>query len=61
MQALNDDDLSRVINCTFAYDIWQNLIITREGTSQVKKVKIDLYDSQYDSCLLYTSPSPRDS
>ena len=40
MQAINDDDLSRVINCTSACDIWQCLIITHEGTSQVKKVNL---------------------
>jgi len=49
MQALNDDALSRVIDCTSAYDIWQCLITIHEGTSQVKKAKIDLLNSQYDS------------
>jgi len=32
-QALNDDDLSRVINCKSAYGVWNGLIITHEGTS----------------------------
>ena len=41
LQVLNDDDISRVIRCTCAYDIWHNLITTHEGTIQVKKVKID--------------------
>ena len=36
-QALNDDDLSRVINCKIAYEIWNDLIITREGTSQASQ------------------------
>jgi len=49
MQALNDDDVSRVINCTLVYDIWKCLIITHEGTSQMKKVKIDFLNSLYDS------------
>jgi len=53
MQALNDDDLSQVINCTFTYDSWQNLIITHEGTSQVKKKKFDLLNSQYDSFYMF--------
>ena len=35
LQALNDDDISRVIHCKSAHEIW--------------------------TCLLYTSPSPRDS
>ena len=38
-QALNDDDIYRVINCTPAYDICQCLIIKHEGTTQVKKSK----------------------
>jgi len=32
LQALNDD-ISRVIHCSCAHDIWQVLIITHEGTS----------------------------
>jgi len=32
-QALNDDALSRVINYKFAYEVWNDLIITHEGTS----------------------------
>ena len=53
MQALSGDDLSRAIICTSAYDIWHNLIITHEGTSQVKKVKIDLLNSQYGSFYMF--------
>ena len=49
LQALNDDDISRVIHCTFVYHIQQVLITTHEGTLQVKKVKIDLLTSQYES------------
>jgi len=53
MQALNDDDLGRIINCASAYDIWNTLIITHEGTSQVKRAKIDLLTSEYeDFCML---------
>ena len=32
-QTLNDDDLSHVINCKFTYEVWNDLIITHEGTS----------------------------
>ena len=35
-QALNEDDLSRIINCKSAYEVWNVLIVTHEGTSQVK-------------------------
>jgi len=48
-QALNDDDLSRVINCKSTYEVWNNLIVTYEGTSQVKRSKIDHLHSQYEN------------
>ena len=37
--ALNEDDLTRVIHCKSAYEIWQHLLVTHEGTSQVKRAK----------------------
>jgi len=45
LQALNDDDIARIIHCKFAYEIWTHLVVTHEGTSQVKRVKIDLLHS----------------
>jgi len=48
-QALHDDDLSRVINCKSAYEVWNDLIITYEGMSQVKRSKLDLLRSQYEN------------
>ena len=48
-QGLNGDDLSRVINCKSAFEVWNYLIITYEGTSQVKRSKIDLLCSQYEN------------
>jgi len=39
----------RVINCKSAYEIWNNLVVTHEGTSQVKRAKIDLLHSQYEN------------
>jgi len=48
-QALNEDDLSRIINCKSTYEVWNVLIITLEGTSQVKRSKIDLLRSQYEN------------
>ena len=44
-QALNDDDLSHLINCKITYEVWNDLIVTHEGTSQVKRSKIDLLHS----------------
>jgi len=48
LKSLNDD-ISTVINCKFAYDIWCNLFVTHEGTSQVKRDKIDLLHSEYEN------------
>ena len=33
LQALNDDDIARVIHCKFTCEIWTNLLVTHEGTS----------------------------
>ena len=33
LQALNDNDISRVIHCKFAHEIWTHLLVTHEGTS----------------------------
>jgi len=48
LQALNDDDVSRVIHCKITHEIWSHLVVTHEGTSQVKKATIDLLRSQYE-------------
>ena len=56
-QALNDDDLSHLINCKSAYEVWNDLIITHEGTSQVKRTKIDLLCSQYENFYMLDNGS----
>ena len=33
LQALNNDDISRVTNSKSAYEIWSNLVITNKGAS----------------------------
>jgi len=33
LQALNDDDIARVIHCKSAFEIWSHLLVTHEGTS----------------------------
>ena len=45
LQALNDDDIVRVIHCKSAYEIWSHLVVTHERTSKVKRAKIDLLHS----------------
>jgi len=52
LQALNDDDLSRVIHCKSTFEIWSHLVDTYKGTSQVKRVKIDLLRSQYENFFM---------
>ena len=54
---MNDDDLSHVINCKSTYEVWNDLIITHEGTSQVKRSKIDLLCSQYENFYMLENES----
>ena len=49
LQALNDDDIARVIHCKSAHEIWSHLVVTHEGTSQVKRANVDLFHSQYEN------------
>ena len=56
-QALNEDDLSRIINCKSAFEVWNVLIVTHEGTSQVKRSKIDLLRSQYENFYMLENES----
>jgi len=56
-QALNDDDLFCVINCKSAYEVWNDLIITHEGMSQVKRFKVDLLRSQYENFYMLENGS----
>ena len=57
LQALNDDNISNVTNCTCTHDIWQVLVTTHEGITQVKKAKIDLLSSHYDSSTMFDEES----
>ena len=58
-QVLNEDDLSHVINCKFAYEVWNDLIITHKGTSQVKRSRVDLLRSQYENFYMLENESMR--
>jgi len=37
-----------MINCKSVYEVWNDLIVTHEGTSQIKRSKIYLLSSQYE-------------
>ena len=53
LHALNDDDIASVIHCKSAYEIWTHLVVTHEGTSQVKRAKIDLLHFQYKNFTMH--------
>ena len=55
--ALNEDDPTWFTHCKSAYEIWQHLLVTYEGTSQVKRAKIDLLRSQYESFKMHENES----
>jgi len=55
--ALNEDEMTRVIHCKSAYEIWQHFFVTHEGTSQVKRAKIDLLRSQYENFKMHENKS----
>jgi len=57
LQALNDDDIARVIHCKSAHEIWTLLVVTHEGTLQVKREKIDLLHSQYENFIMHDNDS----
>ena len=57
---MNDDDKVRVIHCKSAYEIWSHLVATHEGTSQVKRDKIDLLCSQYENFTMHENESTDD-
>ena len=46
--ALNGTEFNRVSSCTSAKEIWDKLVVTYEGTSQVKETKINILMHQYE-------------
>ena len=38
-QALNDDDISQVINCVCAHDIWQVFITSQKARHKLRKLR----------------------
>ncbi|GKB41347.1 hypothetical protein Tco_0886289 [Tanacetum coccineum] len=49
--ALPKKEYERIFMCKTAKDIWQSLLITHQGNSQIKDNKIDLLVQQYESIL----------
>ena len=50
--ALPKKEYERVFMCKTAKDIWQSLIVTHQGNSQVKDNKIDLLVQQYEQFVI---------
>ena len=46
--ALKGTEFNKVSSCTSAKKIWDKLVVTYEGTSQVKETKINILMHQYD-------------
>ena len=60
LQVLSDDDTARVIHCKFTHEIWSHLVVTHEGTSQVKRANIDILYSQYENFSMNENESIND-
>ena len=50
--ALPKKEYERVFMCKTTKDIWQSLIVTHQGNSQVKDNKIDLLVQQYEQFVI---------
>ena len=46
--ALNAEEFNRISSCKIAKEIWDKLVVTFEGTNQVKQTKINLLLRQYE-------------
>ncbi|XP_074278302.1 uncharacterized protein LOC141601891 [Silene latifolia] len=47
-KAIGEQDINRISGCTSTKEIWDTLNLAYEGTSQVKKHRIDLLMQQYE-------------
>ncbi|GKA06417.1 hypothetical protein Tco_0685641 [Tanacetum coccineum] len=55
--ALPKKEYKRIFMCKTAKDIWQSLLITHQGNSQVKDNKIDLLVQQYEQFTILEEES----
>nr|GEX96155.1 DUF4219 domain-containing protein/UBN2 domain-containing protein [Tanacetum cinerariifolium] len=55
--ALPKKEYERIFLCKTAKDIWESLLITHQGNSQVKDNKIDLFVQQYEQFTLFEEES----
>ncbi|GJR52418.1 zf-CCHC domain-containing protein [Tanacetum coccineum] len=54
---LTKKEYERILMCKMAKDIWQSLLITHQGNSQVKDNKIDLLIQQYEQFTILEEES----
>nr|GEU67416.1 zf-CCHC domain-containing protein/UBN2 domain-containing protein [Tanacetum cinerariifolium] len=55
--ALPNKEYKRIFMCKMAKDIWQSLLITYQGNSQVKDTKIDLLIQEYEQFTILKEES----
>ncbi|GKD09046.1 hypothetical protein Tco_1188731 [Tanacetum coccineum] len=55
--ALPKKEYERIFMCKTAKDIWQSLLVTHQGNSQVKDNKIDLFVQQYEQFIILEEES----
>ncbi|GKD06242.1 zf-CCHC domain-containing protein [Tanacetum coccineum] len=55
--ALPKKEYERIFMCKMAKDIWQSLLITHQGNSQVKDNKMDLFVQQYEQFTILEKES----
>ena len=58
--ALDKNEFNRVSICTSAYQIWQTLKITHEGTNKVKQSKISMLKNQFQNFRMKQDKSIND-
>jgi len=60
MQALNNDDLSRVIRCEFGFKIWNNWLPHLKEPLKLRDLEINLLTSQYEISKMHENESVDD-
>ncbi|XP_021771739.1 uncharacterized protein LOC110735868 [Chenopodium quinoa] len=55
--ALDANEFNRVSTCKSAKEIWDKLVVTYEGTSQVKETKISIFLRQYELFKMLSNES----
>jgi len=46
--SLDTNEYNRICACESTEEIWDRLVVTYEGTSQVREIKINMFAHQYE-------------